>query len=190
MMSGTKSQKVDIFTQVKAEKIIAIQDKMAKSEPIQTVVMQVAFQVTTATVMVIIETNAPGTNTFSSGEAHRHRPALRQTHFSWNVPDTYEEWLNFTFGYGIYNILQTKTYRLAEEENVPIIKNWLEGKEWALIEIFTNSEKEACKRVKGLSSMQGEQFKPHHNKIILSLHYCKWTRKITDLPRSGWADCE
>ena len=97
-----------------------------------------------------------GTNTASSGEAHRHRhgrPALRQPSFNWNVPNKYVELLCFEME--VMNILQTKTYKLTVEGKVPMIKNWL-GRERQLIQTFKNTEKEVCKTVEGLLSTLGK----------------------------------
>ena len=69
------------------------------------------------------------------------------------------------------NILQIKTYKLTAEEKSPVIKNLLGRDGKKLIQTFTNSEKETCNTVEGLSSTLGEKFKPHHNKTILSLQY-------------------
>ena len=49
----------------------------------------------------------------------------------------------------VTNILQTKTYEITGEKEVPIIKDWLGREGLQLIKTFTNFEKEACKTVKG-----------------------------------------
>ena len=67
-----------------------------------------------------------GENTTSLGEAHRKRhgrPALKQPSFNWNAPDKYVELLHCEME--ITDILKTKVYKLTEEEEVPIIKNWV-----------------------------------------------------------------
>ena len=48
---------------------------------------------------------------------------LSQPAFSWNTPDRYVELFNFEIE--VANVLQEKVYDLSDEENVPIIKNWL-----------------------------------------------------------------
>ena len=87
------------------------------------------------------------------------------------------------------NIPQTKTYELTEEEKVPIIKNWLGREGLQLIQCLKNSLKKAYKNVDELFSMLGEKFRPHNNKVILSLQDCKLKRKKMSLPRGQWAGC-
>ena len=55
-------------------------------------------------------------------QRHR-RPVLKQMSLNWNAPDKYMEVLSFNME--VTNILQTKMYTLTEDENVPIIENWL-----------------------------------------------------------------
>ena len=61
------------------------------------------------------------------GEVYRPQhvgPALWQPSFDWKVPDKYVELLGFKIE--VMNILQTKTYKLNDEEKAPMIKkNWL-----------------------------------------------------------------
>ena len=42
------------------------------------------------------------------------------------------------------NILETKAYKLADEEKAPVIKNWLSRESLTLMKTFINKEK--CKR--------------------------------------------
>ena len=41
-------------------------------------------------------------------------------------------------------------------------------------------QREECRTAKGLSSVLGNKFKPQHNKIIISLWYCKLHRKSNE----------
>ena len=60
------------------------------------------------------------------GEAKGQRhcgPALKQLSFNRNASEKYVELLSFEME--ATNILQTKTYKLIEEEKIPVIMNWL-----------------------------------------------------------------
>ena len=50
-------------------------------------------------------------------------PMLSQPAFDWKGPDRYVEMWDFEME--VANMLQEKTYDLNDEEEVPIIKNWL-----------------------------------------------------------------
>ena len=48
------------------------------------------------------------------------------------------------------NILETEAYELTDEENIPLITNWLGWDSLQLIKMFVNEEKEKCnKKSKG-----------------------------------------
>ena len=173
MISGVKPHQGKHSYSNRSRKTIEIETEMAELEAIQTVATQVAIQAAMAAVMVMMEVDAgptSGTNAVSSGEACRHRhgvPALRQPSFNWNTPDDYVELLSFEME--VTNILQARTYKLTEDETVPIIRNWLGREGLQLIQTLINSKKVAYKRVEGMFSSQSENFKPHHSETILSL---------------------
>ena len=52
----------------------------------------------------------------------------------------------------VENLLQAKLYDPNDEENMPIIKNWLSREGIQFIQNITNTEKEACKSTTGLFS--------------------------------------
>ena len=75
------------------------------------------------------------------------------------------------------NVLQAKAYALSEEENVPIIKNWLCKGELHFIWTLTNAKEDTCKSSTSLFDVLREKFRLQHNELILSLHYSKLQRK-------------
>ena len=161
---------------------------MLESEAIQSVFTQAAVQAATAMVMAMREAGTgpiSGTNTSSSKEAHRQRydrPDLEQLSFNCNAPDRYAELLNFKME--VTNILQIKTYKVTDEENIPIIKNWLGRVGIQLIQTSMNTDKETCRTLKGLFSTIDGKFKSHHNQTILSLQCCKLKRKYHEAGES------
>ena len=150
---------------------------MAESEAIQTAVIQADVQRARAAVLALREADsepASGSRTANAGEPCRHRhggSALRQPSFDWNAPDKFVELLKFEME--VANMLQTKKYRLNNEEMSLYLKNWLRRKGLQLIETFMKSEKEAYKTAEGLVTTLGKKLKPQHNKIILLLQYYK-----------------
>ena len=106
--------------------------------------MTTAIQAATAAVMMLREAGtgpASGACTGNAGQVCRHRhggPALRQPSFHCKVPDNYIELLSFDME--VMTLLQTRTYRLNEEEKVPTIKK-LAKEVLQLIQIFISSEK-------------------------------------------------
>ena len=50
----------------------------------------------------------------------------------------------------------------------------------AMIETFTNSEKETCKTAEGLLEILGKKFRPQHKETIPSLQVCKLKRKSVE----------
>ena len=102
-----------------------------------------AIQTATTTVMLLREPGArsrSSTNTASLREVHRKRhgrPALKQPPFM-----------------EVTNILKTKMYNLTDEEQVPIIKDWLGREGLQLIKTFMNPKKETCQRARDLFSMR------------------------------------
>ena len=95
---------------------------------------------------------------------------LSQPAFDWKVPERYVELSNFEME--VSNVLQAKAYDPDDEEEVPIIKNWLCREELQFIQTLTIAEKEACKSTTGLFNVL-KKFRQQHNKMILSLQYCK-----------------
>ena len=66
-------------------------------------------------------TRSGASTTSPKGHKQRHcRPTLNQPSFNWNVTEKYVELLNCEME--ATNILQTKTYELAEEEKTPMTK--------------------------------------------------------------------
>ena len=63
-------------------------------------------------------------------------------------------------------------FKVTEEEEVPIIKNWLGREGLRFIQTFTNNWKETCKTVKELFSPFSEKFKLHCIDTTSSLQYC------------------
>ena len=73
------------------------------------------------------------------------------------MQDRYAELLNFEMKFTY--ILETKAYALTDEENVPVIKNWLGWEGLQLIKTFTYERKEKCRVHKGLLSLLNNKFK-------------------------------
>ena len=88
------------------------------------------------------------------------------------------------------NILQTKAYKITEEEKVTIIKNWLSRVALQLIQTLENSMKEACKTVEGLFSTLGEKLKLHHKEPFYPCNTTNIKEKGRSLPWSGGVDSE
>ena len=101
-------------------------------------------------------------------------PALEKLSFNWNAQEKYVELLYFEME--VTNILKTKTYVLAEEETVLVIKNWSGREALQLIRTLTSEEKETCKTAKD-HSILSKMFKQCHNLLLLLLQYCKLKRK-------------
>ena len=182
MVSGVKVSKSRHSHSSRNRKIIKIiQVEMAESEVTQTVAIHVTIEAAMAVVIAVREVDAgpaSGINAVSFGEVHGHRhgrPALRQPSFNLNVTDKYVKILSFEIE--VTNILRKKTYKLTEEEKFPIIRNWLVRKGLQLIQTFTSSKKESCKRVEGLFFTLGDKCKLHHIEKILSLQCFKLKRK-------------
>ena len=108
-------------------------------------------------------------------ESEKDEPMLSQPAFGRKAPDRYVELLNFEME--VLNIFQAKAFDLNDEEKLPFIKNWLGREGLQFIQTSTNTEKEACKSVTGLFNVLKEKFMPHHNKMILSVQYCKLHKK-------------
>ena len=75
-----------------------------------------------------------GTKTASLQEAQKGM-AAKQPSFDWNAPNKYLELLYFEME--VRNIPETKMYIVTEEEEVPIIKNWVGREGSQLIQTFT-----------------------------------------------------
>ena len=126
------------------------------------------------------------TSTASLKEVHQQehgRWALKQPSFNWNVRDKEVELINFEME--VTNILQTKTYDLTEEENVPIMKLVSQRAS----HIYQNIHENWKRSIQNGKRDICEKFKPHHNWVVLALQYCKLKRKAMSLPRKGWAYC-
>ena len=68
---------------------------------------------------------------------------LGKPKFSWNTPGRYVELLNFQ--YEVMTILETRVYKINDEERRPVIKNWLGKEGLLLMETFTQEEREKSK---------------------------------------------
>ena len=55
----------------------------------------------------------------------------------------------------VSNILETKVYKLSEEEKTPMIKNWLDQKD-----LLQNTQEEKCRTAKGLFTVLCSKFSP------------------------------
>ena len=94
---------------------------------------------------------------------------------NWDIQDRYVELM--TFEMEVFNIKDTKAYKLLEEEKVPVVKKKLVGPEvLELIKIYME-EKEKSKTVKGLLTVLSSKFKLQHYRIIISLQYHNLHRK-------------
>ena len=60
--------------------------------------------------------------------------ALEISSFNWNAKDRYTELLHF--GTQVMNIIETKAYELTNEENLPLIKNWLDREGIQILLLF------------------------------------------------------
>ena len=56
------------------------------------------------------------------------------------MPDRYVELLNFQLE--VMSLLQTRAYKVYDEERIPFIKNWPGQEGLLLMETFTQEEKE------------------------------------------------
>ena len=86
-----------------------------------------------------------------------------------------------TFDMEVLNILETKAYKLAGEEKVQVIKNWLGRKGLQFIKTFTDEGNENARLQKGVFSVLSHEFRLHHNWIVFSLQYLKLKRKANKL---------
>ena len=75
------------------------------------------------------------------------------------------------------NILDTKVYKLSEEEKFPVIKNWFGWEDLQLIQTFTQDEKGKCRTAKDLFTVLWSKFKLPYNRIVILLQYHKLHRK-------------
>ena len=112
-----------------------------------------AIQAETVVKMVQRDVNVgprPATNTASLREAQRQGhggPAQEKLTFNWNAQDNYVEVLNCEME--VINFLQTKVYALTDEENIPVMKNWL-GEGLAANKNLHECRKRNSKTAKGL----------------------------------------
>ena len=58
----------------------------------------------------------------------------------------------------VTNILEMKTYELANDENVQVIKNWFWWEGLQLIQTVSEEEKEICKTARGFYSILSSKF--------------------------------
>ena len=81
--------------------------------------------------------NAPSASTRSS------RPVQNLLTFNWKAYDKYKKLLNFEFE--VKNILRTKSYDIQGGERVPVIMNWLGGKELHFMQSLPDNQQGICK---------------------------------------------
>ena len=98
------------------------------------------------------------------------RPQLTQPTFDWLAQKKYNGLQNFEME--VRNIFVTKIYDITDSEKVPKIKNWIGREGPHFIETLTTEKQEMCKNSTDLFQILNIKFKPQHNEIILSLHYC------------------
>ena len=113
----------------------------------------------------------------NSGEACKHRhggPALRQPSLKWHAPHKQVKLLSFEME--VSNILQTKTYELNEEDEVPIIKKWL-GRETASNSNIYKFWERGLQKSRRSVYYARRKIQTVAQNIILSLQYCKLKRK-------------
>ena len=77
----------------------------------------------------------------------------------------------------VANVLQAEASDLSKKGKVSMLKNWLGREGLFFIQTPTNAEKEACKSATGLFNVLKGKLRPQHNKMILSIQYCKLQRK-------------
>ena len=77
----------------------------------------------------------------------------------------------------IKNIFLTINYNTQESERVPIIMKWLGQEGFRFMQILSDKEKEKCRTCTGLFKVLTGKLNPQCNETILSLQYCKLTRK-------------
>ena len=68
-------------------------------------------------------------------------------------------------------------YNIQESMKVPIILNLPSREGLRFVETLNDQEKQQCKTGTGLFKIKCDKFKCQYNKVILSLQYCKLTRK-------------
>ena len=117
---------------------------MTEAEGMKVIENQVAIQAASAVMMALWDAEAgPWLTTMASHrqpQRNRHsKPVLSKATFNWATKGTHEECMNFEME--LINILETKVYKLTEEEKVPVIKHWLSWEDLQLIQTFTNKEK-------------------------------------------------
>ena len=67
----------------------------------------------------------------------------------------------------------TKSYDISDSETVPIIMNWLGHEGFHFVETLMNVSKQHVKSVQAFFDILYAEFKPQHNKTMLSLQNCK-----------------
>ena len=97
----------------------------------------------------------------------RAGPALGQPTFNWKASNKYKELQNFKIDVNM--IFMTNTYNAQENDKVPSILKWLGREGLQFVQTLNDVEQEKCKTSKGLCKMLHENFKPQHNKTVLSL---------------------
>ena len=80
----------------------------------------------------------------SEGISRSHKPGSHSSKTKVFCVNRYVDLLRFEME--VTNILETKAYELAEEENVSAMKNWLWWEVLQLIKTFTNEDKENGKQ--------------------------------------------
>ena len=86
-------------------------------------------------------------------------PTLKQTNFNWEALDKYTEWKAFILE--VRNVLST--YNVYETDKFMMVKNWLGRKGLHYIESLTESEKEECSTLEGLSNTLAAKFRIQDN---------------------------
>ena len=68
---------------------------------------------------------------------------LKKPRLNWDAPDRYIKLLNFQIE--VTHILETRAHEISNEEQIPVIKNWVGQEGLLLVNTFTQEEKEKCK---------------------------------------------
>ena len=147
---------------------------MADSEIIKEIANHVAVQAATVVIMAFRDTytgpwHATIPNQHENQRQRNRGLVLEKVQFNCDLSDSYVELLNFQLK--VSNILETRTYKINDEERMPFVRNW-QGQQGLLL----------------------NKFKPCHNFIILVLQYQNSTQyqnsiaKTMSLPKNGLAD--
>ena len=149
---------------------------MADSKKVKDIVNQVAMQAATVVMMAFRDTemgSQPATipNQWENQRQRNGGLQVEKPRFNLDMPDRHVELLHFQLD--VMNILETRAYKIDDEQRTPVIKNWLGWEGLLLMETVKEEEKKKCKTTKGSLSVLSYRFRLHHNHIILSLQYQK-----------------